>query len=42
MGTVVEGPAVLEQPDATTVVEAGFGARVDEFGNLIIEQRSAG
>lgn len=42
VGTVVEGPAVLEQPDATTVVEAGFGARVDEFGNLIIEQRSAG
>ena len=35
---VVEGPAILEQPDATTVLEPGFAARVDDFGNLIIEQ----
>ena len=35
---VVEGPAILEQPDATTVVEPGFTARVDEFGNLILAQ----
>ena len=42
VGAVVDGPAILEQPDATAVVETGFRARVDEFGNLIIEQRSAG
>ena len=35
---IVEGPAVLEQPDATTVVDPGLIARVDEIGNLIIER----
>ena len=38
VGAVVEGPKILEQPDATTVLEPGFAARVDDFGNLIIEQ----
>jgi N-methylhydantoinase A len=37
---VVEGPAVLEQPDATTVVEPGLVARVDRLGNLIVERKS--
>jgi N-methylhydantoinase A len=37
VGAVVQGPAVLEQPDATTVVDPGLQARVDEFGNLIVE-----
>jgi N-methylhydantoinase A len=32
----IEGPAILEQPDATTVIEPGFGGRTDPFGNLII------
>jgi N-methylhydantoinase A len=37
---VVEGPAVLEQPDATIVVEPGLVARVDRLGNLIVERNS--
>jgi N-methylhydantoinase A len=35
-GDVVEGPAVIEQFDATTVVEPGATARVDSSGNLRI------
>jgi N-methylhydantoinase A len=35
----VEGPAILEQPDATTVVEPGLVARVDQVGNLLVEAR---
>jgi len=38
VGVVVQGPAVLEQPDATTVLDPGLAARVDGFGNLIIER----
>jgi N-methylhydantoinase A len=37
---LVEGPAVLEQPDATTVVEPRLVARVDRLGNLVVERRS--
>jgi N-methylhydantoinase A len=37
-GAVIEGPAVLEQSDATTLVDPGLVARVDELGNLIIER----
>ncbi len=37
VGTVIHGPAVLEQPDATTVVDPGLSARVDALGNVIIE-----
>jgi N-methylhydantoinase A len=36
-GTVIAGPAVLQQPDATILVEPGQQARVDRFGNLILE-----
>jgi N-methylhydantoinase A len=35
----IEGPAVIEQLDATTVVEPGDLARLDSFGNLVIEVR---
>ncbi|GGJ21114.1 hydantoinase/oxoprolinase family protein [Neoroseomonas lacus] len=38
VGSVVPGPAILEQPDATVVVEPGLAARTDRFGNLIIER----
>jgi N-methylhydantoinase A len=31
------GPAIVEQPDTTTVVPPGFRARVDQFDNLIME-----
>jgi len=36
--SVVRGPAILEQPDATIVVDPGLIARTDRFGNLIIER----
>jgi len=38
VGAAVPGPAILEQPDATVVVDPGLVARVDRFGNLIIER----
>lgn len=38
VGAVVTGPAVLEQGDATTVIDPGLAARVDRFGNLIVER----
>ena len=39
MGAVIEGPASLEQPDATIFIEPGFQARVDEWGNIIVERQ---
>jgi N-methylhydantoinase A len=36
--TLIEGPAILEQPDATTVIEPGLRGRVDRLGNLIVER----
>jgi N-methylhydantoinase A len=36
VGAVIAGPAILEQPDATTVVDPGLTARVDRFGNVIV------
>ncbi|HKY14677.1 MAG TPA: hydantoinase/oxoprolinase family protein [Microthrixaceae bacterium] len=41
-GDRVEGPAVLEQPDATTVLTPGFAGLVDELGNLEISRCSPG
>jgi N-methylhydantoinase A len=38
VGAVVHGPAILEQPDATTVVDPGLVARVDALGNVIMER----
>jgi len=36
-GATIEGPAILEQPDATTVIEPGHVGRVDQLGNVIVE-----
>jgi N-methylhydantoinase A len=36
VGAVVEGPAILEQPDATVVIDPGLKAIVDDFGNLMV------
>ena len=36
VGAVINGPAVLEQPDATTFVDPGLMARVDDWGNLVL------
>jgi N-methylhydantoinase A len=35
-GAGIEGPAILEQPDATTVIERGLTGRTDPLGNLIV------
>ncbi len=37
-GQHLDGPAVVEQEDTTTLVPAGFRASVDAFGNLVIER----
>ncbi|MDQ2091813.1 hydantoinase/oxoprolinase family protein [Marimonas arenosa] len=34
---VIYGPAILEQPDTTVLIEPGLQGRVDRFGNTIIE-----
>jgi N-methylhydantoinase A len=36
VGAEIVGPAILEQPDATIVVDPGLAARVDGFGNVIM------
>ncbi|WP_394691813.1 hydantoinase/oxoprolinase family protein [Hoeflea sp.] len=38
VGAVIEGPAILEQPDTTVLVDPGLKATVDAFGNTIIER----
>ena len=37
-GDAFDGPAVIEQYDATTYVAPGWHARVDGFGNLMMER----
>lgn len=34
LGARVPGPAIVEQPDTTTVIPPGYAARVEESGNL--------
>jgi len=36
-GNRLRGPAIIEQMDSTTVVHPGQTARIDRFGNIIIE-----
>lgn len=38
-GGTFEGPAIVEQPDTTTVMPPGCVAKVDDYGNLIIKVR---
>ncbi|MGI9355272.1 MAG: hydantoinase/oxoprolinase family protein [Rhizobiaceae bacterium] len=38
---VIEGPAILEQPDTTVLIEPGLAGRVDIFGNTVIEPLEA-
>ena len=38
VGTVINGPAILEQPDTTVLIEPGLQSRVDKYGNTIIER----
>jgi N-methylhydantoinase A len=37
-GMRIDGPAVIEQDDATPLVAPGFRARVDDAGNLLLER----
>jgi N-methylhydantoinase A len=37
VGARIAGPAILEQPDATVVIEPGMAGCVDPLGNLIVE-----
>ena len=36
-GMVVVGPAIVEQPDTTTVIEPGMTARIDAYSNILVE-----
>lgn len=38
VGTCIQGPAILEQPDTTVLIEPHLQGRVDDFGNTIIER----
>ena len=40
LGSVVRGPAIVEQPDSTTVVLPGQRARADRFGALVVTERA--
>ena len=41
-GHTLEGPAVVQQPDSTIVIDPGAVAKVDRLGNLIIAVGTAG
>jgi len=41
-GCVVEGPAVVEEIDSTTVIHPGYQALVDKFGNLLLTSSTGG
>ena len=36
VGAVIEGPAIVDQLDTTTVIPTGFVAKVDAYKNIII------
>ena len=40
-GDRIDGPAVIEQYDTTTVVPPGFSAAIDRFGNIVIDCAAA-
>jgi N-methylhydantoinase A len=37
-GSVIQGPAILEQLDSTTIIEPGTIANIDRFGNVVIKE----
>ncbi|MFT6775039.1 MAG: N-methylhydantoinase A [Paracoccaceae bacterium] len=39
VGAVIHGPAILEQPDTTVLIEPGLTGTVDAFGNTILVPR---
>lgn len=38
-GLTLDGPAIVEQADSTTLIEPDMTARVDDFGNIIVSMR---
>jgi N-methylhydantoinase A len=38
VGAEILGPAILEQPDATIVVDPGLSAVVDGLGNVVMRR----
>lgn len=38
VGAEIAGPALLEQPDTTIFIDPGLVGRVDDFGNVIVEE----
>jgi N-methylhydantoinase A len=38
LSTPMEGPLFVEEADSTTVVHPGWRARLDEFGNVVVER----
>jgi N-methylhydantoinase A len=40
VGTVIAGPAILEQPDTTVLIEPDLSGSVDQFGNTLIERKN--
>ena len=41
-GNMIDGPAVIEQYDATTVVYPDWVASVDRFGNIVLSMKNGG
>ena len=41
IGTEIRGPAIVEQPDTTVVIDPGATAIVDHLGNLVISVGAA-
>jgi N-methylhydantoinase A len=40
-GDELPGPAIVEQPDSTTVIPPGARAHIDEIGNLVLSVQEA-
>lgn len=40
-GHCLQGPAVIDQLDATTLIPPGYGGEVDRFGNLVLRRTAA-
>jgi N-methylhydantoinase A len=40
-GTIISGPAILEQPDTTIFVDPDLEGTVDRFGNVILSRKAA-
>jgi N-methylhydantoinase A len=38
-GNLIEGPAIVEQYDSTTVINPGWGGRIDEWGSLVLTKQ---